>query len=301
MFRPLKVYVILLLTTSTIAGNAASSVAPKVIYGTDDRYLLHEYPNEEIRRLARSTAAMIHKGRLKNKIGSRVYLQDLDTLQDSFNICPDEKFTKELVAAECSGSLIAPGLILTAAHCVKSNANCSGSKWVFDFRADKVNSKTKYVEDKNIYSCKRIISSSYFPEEEIDYTIIELDRKVTDRMPLPVRMEGVVPENAELVIIGHPSGLPTIIADNGYVLDNDSKNIFKTNLDTFSINSGSAVINKATGVIEGVLIRGQKDYEWDKYRSCLRPNFWKDPDFPGESVIRTTTIQSLAKIIRDFN
>ena len=301
MFKPLKVQITLLLIASAVSVNAMGPVVSKVVYGEDDRYLLHEYPSAAIKMMARSTAAMINKSFLRTRIGERIYLKNAETLQKSFNICPDENFAKELVAAECSGVLIAPNLILTAGHCVKSKADCSGSKWVFDFRADKVNRKKKYVETKNVYSCKSIVVSKYNPTAEQDYAVIELDRKVSDRRPLPVRTEGKVSEDTELVVIGHPSGLPTVIADNGYVLDNDSENLFKTNLDTFTMNSGSAVINKRTGVIEGILIRGQKDYEWDKYDSCLRPNLWGDPGFAGESVTRTTTIELIGQILRYYN
>ena len=45
-----------------------------------------------------------------------------------------------------------------------------------------------------------------------------------------------------LVVIGHPSGLPTKIADGAWVRNNESEYYFVTNLDTFGGNSGSAVL-----------------------------------------------------------
>ncbi len=300
MFQPvLKLSLIAIATTLSI--NAFSSPVPKVVYGEDDRYLLHEYPNAAIQMMAKSTAAMIDKSFLKSKIGNRIYLQDAKTLQQNYNVCPDENFAKELTVAECSGALVAPNLILTAGHCVKDKSDCSSAKWVFDYRADKVNRKKKYVLEENVYSCTQILVSSYNKDTDSDYALIKLDRDVTDRAPLPVRTGGKIEDDTELVVIGHPSGLPTVIADNGFVQENSEDNVFKANLDTFTMNSGSPVLNKRTGVIEGILIRGQRDYEWDRYDSCLRPNFWGDPDFPGETITRTTTVKALERILRYFN
>jgi hypothetical protein len=62
------------------------------------------------------------------------------------------------------------------------------------------------------------------------------------------------------VVIGHPTGLPTKISPEGKITRNVEKYTFSANLDTFHGNSGSAVFDANTGVVEGILIQGRNDY-----------------------------------------
>ena len=63
-----------------------------------------------------------------------------------------------------------------------------------------------------------------------------------------------------LVLIGHPSGLPTKIAPDASVLKTLT-NSFVSNVDAFSVNSGSGVFHAVTGEIEGILSSGRQDYD----------------------------------------
>ena len=85
-----------------------------------------------------------------------------------------------------------------------------------------------------------------------DFALIQLDRKVTDRRILDYRRKGRISKGENLVVIGHPSGLPTKIADGAYVKSLKNK-FFRANLDTYGGNSGSAVFNANTGVVEGIV------------------------------------------------
>jgi hypothetical protein len=44
------------------------------------------------------------------------------------------------------------------------------------------------------------------------------------------------------------------------VRDASKPGFFVANLDTYGGNSGSAVFNAATGLVEGILVRGEQDY-----------------------------------------
>jgi V8-like Glu-specific endopeptidase len=73
------------------------------------------------------------------------------------------------------------------------------------------------------------------------------------------------------VVIGHPTGLPTKVSAGANVRSvNDV--YFVANLDTFGGNSGSAVFNAETGEIEGILVRGERDYRYNSARGCYVPN-----------------------------
>jgi V8-like Glu-specific endopeptidase len=78
-------------------------------------------------------------------------------------------------------------------------------------------------------------------------------------MPLRLRESGKVSVGERLAVIGYPSGLPLKIADDG-VVRRLEKHFFVTNLDTYHGNSGSPVLNAATGVVEGILVRGDEDF-----------------------------------------
>lgn len=63
-------------------------------------------------------------------------------------------------------------------------------------------------------------------------------------------------------MIGHPVGLPLKVADDAVVSDpGDGQTYFEANLDTYGGNSGSAVFNARTGLIEGILVRGAQDFK----------------------------------------
>ncbi len=75
-----------------------------------------------------------------------------------------------------------------------------------------------------------------------------------------------------LVVIGRPSGLPTKVADGAQVRSvNDV--FLVANLDTYGGNSGSAVFNAVTGVVEGILVRGDTDYVYNAQLGCRVSNF----------------------------
>ena len=132
----------------------------------------------------------------------------------------------------------------------------------------------------------------------MDYSVIQLDRKVTDREPLKFRTKGKVPTHAKVMTIGHPGGIATIITPNGRVRSNDNPVYFSTTLDTFGGNPGSPVINEKTGIVEGILVRGEEDYISDQEAGCERLNRCKFNECNGEEVTRITNLKILKKLVK---
>ena len=130
-----------------------------------------------------------------------------------------------------------------------------------------------------------------------DYSIIRLDRPVLYRYPLLFREDNKKIDNsAELLIIGHPSGIPTKIADNGRVLSNNSLHYFTTDLDAFAGNSGSPVINTNTGLVEGVLRFGERDYEDyinEQGEVCNKAKVCQPNQCDGEKVTRINSVEGI--------
>jgi len=94
-------------------------------------------------------------------------------------------------------------------------------------------------------------------------------------------------------MLGHPTALPLKV-DMGGEVKAVEQTTFNANTDSFGGNSGSAVLNAATGLIEGILVAGYTDYVQDG--SCSRPNVCDDdtgcPNF--ETLVRADKILEFA-------
>lgn len=283
----------------------------KVIYGIDNRKDVFEEKNPLYKKIAKSTAGMVSKDRISYNYDNQTYKIEVhDTLMTGYNICSSEKFSSQKLLANCSGFLIDEKTLITAGHCMKGldfdDDPCMDNAWVFNLKMESAFSiNTSKINHSRVYTCKRIVAAQLTENE--DFAIVELDRKVENIAPLKYRKKGRVSSYQELVVIGHPSMLPTKIANGGRVIDNKNKYQFLTSLDTFLGNSGSVVFDSKTGIVEGILVSGKTDYilsRPDDMKSCKLVNRCKDSGgnsctllnkgkkIPhGEAVTRITTIQ----------
>lgn len=261
----------------------------KVIYGDDNRLDVFAATNSLHVELSRSTAAMISGSALSQS--SDVFTVRGSTLR-SRGMCASERFANQMTAARCSGFLVGPDLLVTAGHCVRSSNDCRNYKWVFDYKQSEGKASIN-VPITSVYGCAKVIEQSLDRRTMDDYALIKLDRKVTDRTPLTYRNTGKVEDNAPLVVIGHPTGLPTKIAAGANVRNNNNNYYFVSNLDTYGGNSGSAVFNSETGLVEGILVRGETDYIYDRNQGCRVSNLCTDSGCRGEDVTRITNISAL--------
>lgn len=268
----------------------ASGTSFDVIYGEDNRKDVFESTDAQLVELSKSTAAMIAMDKLKSLSTGDVEVQG-GTLE-SRGICAKERFSQQISAANCSGFLVSPTVLVTAGHCIKSEYDCQSYKWVFDFRVDHADQGAVNVPAASVYSCKKIISQTLDQDSKDDFAVIELDRAVTDRHPLVFRKKGKISKGAEIAVIGHPTGLPTKIADGAKVRGLKGK-FFQANLDTYGGNSGSAVFNTKTGEVEGILVRGENDYVYDSNLGCQVSNVCSSDGCRGEDVTYITNIDAI--------
>lgn len=274
----------------------ASTKSTKVIYGDDNRVDVYASTNSMYVELSKSTAAMIPNGDI-TALGKDIVRLEGRSLQDGGK-CSTERFAKQSTAAMCSGFLVGENLLVTAGHCIESKRDCKRNKWVFDFKVDTAEQQEVTVPKSNVYSCSKIISRALTKKKKgtksggNDYALIQLDRKVTDRRVLDYRRSGSIEKGDNLVVIGHPSGLPTKIADGANV-KSLSNLYFSANLDTYGGNSGSAVFNADTGMIEGILVRGAKDYVYNSSKGCYESNEISNNSGTGEDVTYIMNIEEL--------
>ncbi len=304
MRKAFPLIIILLLSNSVLTYASEMSV----IYGEDNRSELLESTNNLYKIYAKSTAAMIPSYRipssaLKNEFIT-LYSQSLKRKLIQQNICPMQRFADQMALSRCTGFLVAPDVLVTAAHCIKNEFDCRSNSWIFDYnmnntRNSSVDLHSLKIPSNSVYRCEKILAIGLTskPRGGKDYAVIKLNRKVTDRFPLDYRISGKVADDAQLVTIGNPLGLPTKITDGGEIRDNTEENYFVTTLDTFSGNSGGPVIDMNTGVVEGILIRGEDDFlKSDNPDECRKVKICDEDECRGEDVMRITHI-SLSSVI----
>ena len=258
---------------------------PDVIYGSDDRLDLYQVQSNKLLELADSTVGLfegsdvaIEGGRAK--LSTRPY-------GTGYSLCKEEPFYDQVSGAFCSGSLIGPDLLMTAGHCITSQASCEGTKFVFGFGIKKQGELPTSVASSEVYGCKTLIGREQV-NSGADWALIKLDRPVSGHKPLTLNRTGAIADKTPLFVIGHPAGLPTKVAGGAWVRDSSPSGYFKANLDTYGGNSGSGVFNAKTGLIEGILVRGEVDYVWKG--SCRVSKECTDDGCRGEDVTKLASV-----------
>jgi V8-like Glu-specific endopeptidase len=246
----------LFIIQQALAARNINSLAPKVIYGADDRMDYYQVQNDDMKTLADSTVALVRAASLD--ITGNVVNYKTTPYGASLGLCASEPFFNQETLAFCSGSLVAPDIIMTAGHCIRNQQACDSTKFVFGFRLNDAVSLPKTTSADMVFSCKTLIHSVADPAGE-DFALVRLDRAVTHTKPLSYRTSGALLPGDGLKVMGHPAGLPLKVAGGATVRALKGQ-FLVANLDTYGGNSGSAVFNDVDGQIEGVLVRGEVDY-----------------------------------------
>lgn len=245
------------------------SAAAHIIYGEDDRLDVYASGSAELRSIAASATAALIPYHLLQSTPDGMRLRG-GTLSANENLCADQRFREQPVNASCSATLVARDLILTAGHCVPVNSACDSNAIVFNYRMANERSLAPIHED-DVYGCKEILARAQSSVSGLDFAFIRLDREVAPHLR-PVRLRtprGSLAEGSALSMIGHPNGLPAKITDNARVIRSSlyDGNVFLTNLDAFSGNSGSGVFDDR-GDLVGVLVFGHPDYQERSAGGC---------------------------------
>lgn len=235
---------------------------PRVVYGSDDRRDWYEIGAGEtvIQSLEQAVCVVVSTSELTNNGDGTYSLSTAAwTSYGGTPICPSEPFRGQLTIGFCSGFLVGSDLIATAGHCVDSG-DCGSTAFIFGFNQQSATiGPDTVVSADNVYFCTNVIDQ--VQAGDLDHSIVQVDRPVVGRTPVPIRRSGSVSIGDPLVMIGHPVTLPKKVDDGGMVQDdNGSTGWFYANVDAYGGNSGSMVANLNTGVVEGILVRGNTDF-----------------------------------------
>jgi len=296
-----------LLAAAALLLPALANAGSKSIYGDDNRLDYFE-ASPAMRTLADSVVSLWPSKQVKFENGE--YKLATIGFGEALNLCPGEQFREQPIGAFCSGTLVGEDMIMTAGHCITDEASCADARFVFDFNIDNGGGKARTaVKGKDVYSCKRIVKRDLDRQADglvntgiviigallgkqpgPDYALIQLDRKVEGRKPLPVNRAKDLKTGDKIFVIGHPVGLPLKVAGDASVRNTEPKSFFLTDLDTFGGNSGSAVFNARTNKIEGILVRGGTDFV-DSPAGCKVQYKLGQNEGKGEAVTKISILQ----------
>jgi Trypsin-like peptidase domain len=230
----------------------------RVIYGTDNRKDLYQVKSSKVQAAANAVAALVKSSDLTRE-SDGTYTLSTEQYSESYQLCGSEPFITQPIGCFCSGFLVAPDVIATAGHCVKSQADLGNIRFVFGFRMiDAERVRTSFPAE-DVYSGAKLLGRQ-LSQDGTDWALVRLDRKPVGRNPVKLRTAGKISANQSLFVIGHPCGLPQKYAPAARVRDNAPAPFFVANLDTYGGNSGSPVFNASNSTVEGILVRGENDF-----------------------------------------
>jgi hypothetical protein len=266
-----------------------SAHAPGVIYGKDSRYEYSEINQQSVRKLADSTVVLVENKYLHTDSSGDTFAT-ADTWGTSDNLCPDEPYANQPSLGFCSGSLIAPDLVLTAGHCIDSEKFCHKTSFIFDYHMPAANASASPLsfDSNNVYGCKKIVYR--VNANTADFAVVQLDRSVQDRTPVTLT-NNKVQDHSEIFMIGYPMGIPLKYANDAHVRMSRSHS-FMTDLDAFGGNSGSAVFSQETNELLGILVSGENDTVYDSKSHCKRMLHCAPNSCRGETVMKISVLRN---------
>lgn len=260
------------------ASEATNAIGSPAIYGDDDRKDVFEL-DDELQDLARRSIVSIFNGALDESDPANVLVRGAPVGR-ALGLCKEERFWDEPAAAECSGTLIADDLVLTAGHCFKREKIgparkdpaevCKARRFVFGYYNDGPSAPHRLTSE-DVFRCAELLVHRDDVNEAnsedaragvvLDFSLVRLDRSAAPRFK-PVRLRPRPPVMGEaLTVLGFPSGMPMKAAANGTITNiRESGDFFDGTTDTFAGNSGSGVFDSTTFEQVGVLVAGQPDY-----------------------------------------
>ncbi len=231
------------------------------IYDQDNRVDLYKLNDSKLKELSKAVAFQIYKDELRGWTFQR-YWTIVTRPLSARGVCENERFADQpTMRNDCSGVLVGPKTLLMPGHCITEHY-CWNDLFYFMFNYHQENGSALSLErhKDNFYKCEKVIKRVYDPSTAMSYALIELNREVKGIKPVKVSKAKMIGSESELVVVGHPSGLPQKIAQDAFVTD-ENETHFLVNSDIGGVSKGSAVFNLETYELEGMLISGSKDFE----------------------------------------
>ncbi|MEM7368083.1 MAG: serine protease [Bacteroidota bacterium] len=186
-------------------------------------------------------------------------------------LCAEEPHQMQAAFSWGTGFLIRPDIVITAGHNIFNYKNESYINWenlsiYFGCFLSHHSQKYPSIEEKEEYKIKKILWVTKVSNQ--DFAVLQLDRDAKGVPLLPLNQNKRPTRGTPIYTIGHGNSLPAKFTPGAHFVKRFNRNYFSANLDTFSGNSGSPVFNACTHEVEGILVKGLKDYELVPDGSC---------------------------------
>lgn len=263
---------LLLLVAPALAHASVRQQTQHAIYGDDSREEALAYSDGAWTAVAaQSVIAFIPYDALAQEEDGSFTLAPAPQYGESLGLCNEVPFVGQPAAAHCTGVLIDNDLVLTAGHCLP-RAECPAMAMVFGYLWDETSGALP-IASHALVECAEVIvhqlSLVNGPGKD-DFAILRLSRPVDDEyVPVDWKLDALPPAmGAPLWTISAGAGLPLKIDDGGRVtVPGDGRSAIRGTLDTFTGSSGGPVF-EGDGALLGILVRGQRDYTWERDRGC---------------------------------
>jgi len=248
---------LILLLSSATAVRADGGRRPRIIRPPDDRTDYYA-TTADLQAIGDSVCAQMASNALSDN-GDGTYTLNASTLgADYAPLCAGERFGDQPTAADCTATLIAPDVLVTAGHCLENGmqTDLNSLYFVFDYDIKQAGAYPSMFTTDQVFRASQVLGYMMEGDTANDWAVLKLDRAPTGRTPVPVRSSGSISVGQSVVAIGFGAGLPMKFSDNATVQSLVDFG-FEADLDIIGGNSGGPIINADTGMIEGVLSADQ--------------------------------------------
>ena len=260
-----------ILASGAAVNLADGGVRPRIIRPPDDR---KDYfaSSAMLQGIGDSVCAFVSNEALTDN-GNGMFTINAATLADDRSpLCAGEPFGDQPTAANCTATLIAPDVLVTAGHCLDDNGvrtDLSTFYCVFDYAVRQEGVNPSMFTADQIVRASEILGLVIVADTANDWAVVKLERAITSRTPVPVRSNGTVAVGEGLVAIGFGAGLPMKFSDNSTVQTIVDFG-FEADMDIIEGNSGGPIINAMTGTIEGVVSSDLAADDFYQDGACFR-------------------------------
>lgn len=218
------------------------------------RLEFYESNNSVLRTATESTAMIMKKGDLESakKSGHLQLSKDAKRRTCCAKNAVCRPYGGQAAMGRCTGFLVAEDTLVTAGHCV-DRLGCDAIRAMFGIYKEDDGDAVMPVAEQNVFACKKVLEQEFTALS--DYAVIQLDRKVKNQKPLPVRETSEAMKDESVGLVGGPGGVPLKLSGAGKVRPIEpSEAFFVEGWEAVTGDSGAPVLNLMTGKVEGVYI-----------------------------------------------